>query len=270
MLRPTLTGNASFSLSTTSSDKTSRNREQNATTTQPEQPTTTTADTTVSLSQQAKDFFASLEEDREAISRLNEFSTASRKANARARLEAIKREIERLKAMLMRFGTAPAYVLKQLKQLSSQLGQAAAQLGESSSAGTGSSSTEAYSAVQSLADGETGNTTSMVADTPSSADSQTDDESAEDDSETGDSASIIKSFYSGISEQLQENDSRHKDAQLLKDVVRELRALLSMIKSKMRDDEKDDSDVKKDIAAVQQQLDVGDQAAQQINVGTLL
>ena len=266
MLRPTLTGNASFSLSTATSDKTSRSREQNATTTQPEQPTTT-ADATVSLSQQAKDFFASLEEDREAISRLNEFSAASRKANARARLEAIKREIERLKAMLMRFGTAPAYVLKQLKQLSSQLGQAAAQLGESSSAEAGSSSTAAYSTVQSLADGETGGTTSTVADTPSSDDSQTDDASTEDDSET---ASVLKSFYSGISEQLQESDSRHQDAQLLKDVVRDLRALLSMIKSKMRDDEKDDSDVKKDIAAVQQQLDVGDQAAQQINVGTLL
>ena len=269
MLRPTLTGNASFSLSTATSDKTSRSREQNATTTQPEQPTTTT-DTTVSLSQQAKDFFASLEEDREAISRLNEFSAASRKANARARLEAIKREIERLKAMLMRFGTAPAYVLKQLKQLSSQLGQAAAQFGESSGAEAGSSSTAAYSTVQSLADGETGSTTSTVTDTPSSDDSQTDDASTEDDSETGDSACVLKSFYGGISEQLQESDSRHQDAQLLKDVVRDLRALLSMIKSKMRDDEKDDSDVKKDIAAVQQQLDVGELAAQQINVGTLL
>ena len=268
MLRPTLTGNASFSLSTASSDKTSRSREQNATTTQPEQ--TATTDTTVSLSQQAKDFFASLEEDREAINRLNEFSDASRKADARARLEAIKREIERLKAMLMRFGDAPAYVLKQLKQLSSQLGQAASQLGESSSAGAGSSSTAAYSAVQSLADGETGSTTSTVADKASSADSQTDDESAEDDSETGDSASIIKSFYGGISEQLQKSDSRNDDEQLLKDVVRELRALLSMIKSKMRDDEKDDSDVKKDIASVEQQLDAGEQAAQQINVGTLL
>jgi len=267
MLRPTLTGNASFSLSTASSDKTSRSREQNATTTQPEQ---TTADTTVSLSQQAKDFFASLEEDRQAINRLNEFSNASRKADARARLEAIKREIERLKAMLMRFGDAPAYVLKQLKQLSSQLGQAASQLGESSSAGAGSSSTAAYSTVQSLADGETGSTTSTVARTASSADSQTDDESAEDDSETGDSASMIKSFYGGIIEQLQKSDSRNDDEQLLKDVVRELRALLSMIKSKMRDDEKDDSDVKKDIASVEQQLDAGEQAAQQINVGTLL
>lgn len=267
MLRPTLTGNASFSLSTASSDKTSRSREQNATTTQPEQAT---ADTTVSLSQQAKDFFASLEEDREAINRLNEFSDASRKADARARLEAIKREIERLKAMLMRFGDASAYVLKQLKQLSSQLSQAATQLGESSSGGAGSSSTAAYSTVQSLADGETGSTTSAVARTASSADGQTDDESAEDDSETGDSASIIKSFYGGISEQLQKSDSRNSDEQLLKDVVRELRALLSMIKSKMRDDEKDDSDVKKDIASVEQQLDAGEQAAQQINVGTLL
>lgn len=267
MLRPTLTGNASFSLSTASSDKTSRSREQNATTTQPEQ---TTADTTVSLSQQAKDFFASLEEDREAINRLNEFSDASRKADARARLEAIKREIERLKAMLMRFGDAPAYVLKQLKQLSSQLGQAASQLGESSSAGAGSSSTAAYSTVQSLADGEAGSTTSAVTRAASSADGQTDDESAEDDSETGDSASMIKSFYGGISEQLQKSDSWNDDEQLLKDVVRELRALLSMIKSKMRDDEKDDSDVKKDIASVEQQLDAGEQAAQQINVGTLL
>lgn len=269
MLRPTLTGNASFSLSTASSDKTSRNREQNSTAPLPEQ-TTTTSDTTVSLSQQAKDYYASLQNDLEAINRLNEFSAASRKADARAKLEAIKREIERLKAMLMRFGAAPAYVLKQLKQLSAQLGQAAAQLGESSSTGTGSSSTAAYSTVQSLADGDTESTTDAVADTPSSEDSQTDDDATSDDSETGDSASIMKSLYSGISEQLQESDSRHKDAQLIKDVVRELRALLSMIKNKMRDDEKDDSDVKKDIAAVQQQLDVGDQAAQQINVGTLL
>lgn len=268
MLRPTLTGNASFSLSTATSDKTSRSREQNATTTQPEQ-TTTTADTTVSLSQQAKDFFASLQQDREAISRLNEFSAASRKADARARLEAIKREIERLKTMLMRFGSAPAYVLKQLKQLSAQLGQAAAQLGESSSAGT-DSSTSAYSTVQSLADSDAGSKTSTVANSQSSADEQTEDETASDDSETGDSTSLMKSFYSGISEQLQDNDSRHKDAQLLKDVVRELRALLSMIKSKMRDDEKDDQDVKKDIAAVQQQLDAGDQVVQQMDIGSLL
>lgn len=255
MLRPTLTGYASFSLSTAISDKTSRSREQNATTTQLEQTTaTTTADTTVSLSQQAKDYYASLQKDLETINRLNEFSAASRKADARDKLEAIKREIERLKALLMSFGAASAYVLKQLKQLSAQLGQAAAQLGESS--------TSANSTVQSLADSEAVSKTSTVVDSQSSADEQTEDETASDSGETGDSASPMKSFYSGISEQLQDNDSRHKDAQLLKDVVRELRALLSMIKSKMRDDEKDDQNVKKDIAAVQQQLDAGDQVVQ--------
>ncbi|MDU7199504.1 MAG: hypothetical protein E6288_16210, partial [Enterobacteriaceae bacterium] len=97
MLRPTLTGNASFSLSTATSDTTSRNREQNSASALPQQATAT-ADSTVSLSQQAKDYYTNLQNDLEAVNRLNEFSAASRKADARAKLEAIKREIERLKA----------------------------------------------------------------------------------------------------------------------------------------------------------------------------
>jgi hypothetical protein len=182
---------------------------------------------------------------------LNEFSAASRKADARAKLEAIKREIERLKAMLMRFGNASAYVLKQLKQLSAQMGQAASQLGQSDSASTSnsvdtsSSGTAAYSAIQSLADGNAGSKTDAMAAARASDDGQENHKSASDDSETSDSAGLTQSLYSGIREQLQESDSRHKDAQLLKDVVRELRSLLSMVKSKMRDEDKDDRDVKK-------------------------
>jgi hypothetical protein len=258
MLRPTLTGNARFLLSTATLDTTSRNREQNSASPLPEQ-TPPPADSTVSLSQQAKDYFASLQNDLEALNRLDEFSAASRKADARARLEAIKREIERLKALLMRFGHASAYVLKQLKQLSAQLGQAASQLGQSDSAATPHSSTAAYSAIQSLTDGDAGSKTATLAGAQSSIDDPADDASASDGSETDNSASSMKSIYNGIREQLQERDSRHKDAQLFKDVERELRALLSMVKRKMRDDDKDDPATKKDIDAVQQQLDTGAQ-----------
>jgi hypothetical protein len=82
MLRPTLTGNARFLLSTATLDTTSRNREQNSASPLPEQ-TPPPADSTVSLSQQAKDYFASLQNDLEALNRLDEFSAASRKADAR-------------------------------------------------------------------------------------------------------------------------------------------------------------------------------------------
>lgn len=275
MLRPTLTGNASFSLSTATSDTTSRNREQNSASALPQQATAT-AESTVSLSQQAKDYYNNLQNDLEAVNRLNEFSAASRKADARAKLEAIKREIERLKAMLMRFGNASAYVLKQLKQLSAQMGQAASQLGQSDSASTSNSAdttnsgTAAYSAIQSLTDGNAGSKTDAMAAAHAADDGQENHKSASDDSETSDSAGLTQSLYSGIREQLQESDSRHKDAQLLKDVVRELRSLLSMIKSKMRDEDKDDRDVKKDIDAVQQQLDTGDQAMQQMGFQSIV
>ncbi len=258
MLRPTLTGNARFLLSTATLDTTSRNREQNSASPLPEQKPPP-ADSTVSLSQQAKDYFASLQNDLEALNRLDEFSAASRKADARARLEAIKREIERLKALLMRFGHASAYVLKQLKQLSAQLGQAASQLGQSDSTATPPGSTAAYSAIQSLTDGDAGSKTATLAGAQSFIDDPADDASASDGSETDNSASSMKSIYNGIREQLQERDSRHKDAQLFKDVERELRALLSMVKRKMRDDDKDDPATKKDIDAVQQQLDTGAQ-----------
>ncbi|MCL5497766.1 hypothetical protein M5Y49_03575 [Escherichia coli] len=260
MLRPTLTGNASFSLSTATSDKTSRNREQNSAAALAPQ-TTDSADSTVSLSQQAKEYYARLQNDAEAISRLDEFSAASRKADARARLEAIKREIERLKALLMRFGNASAYVLKQLRQLSAQMGQAASQLGQSdsTSTSTGNSTTAAYSAIQSLTESDAGSKAATPAGAQSSTGAPAEDESASDGSETEDSSHTTKAIYSGIREQLQERDSRHKDAQLLKDVERELRSLLSMVKSKMREDDKDDRDMKKDIEAVQQQLDMSAQ-----------
>lgn len=258
MLRPTLTGNASFSLSTATSDKTSRNREQNSAAALAPQ-TTDSADSTVSLSQQAKEYYARLQNDAEAISRLDEFSAASRKADARARLEAVKREIERLKALLMRFGNASAYVLKQLRQLSAQMGQAASQLGQSDSTSTGNSTTAAYSAIQSLTESDAGSKAATPAGAQSSTGAPAEDESASDGSETEDSGHTTKAIYSGIREQLQERDSRHKDAQLLKDVERELRSLLSMVKSKMREDDKDDRDMKKDIEAVQQQLDMSAQ-----------
>lgn len=260
MLRPTLTGNASFSLSTATSDKTSRNREQNSAAALAPQ-TTDSADSTVSLSQQAKEYYARLQNDAEAISRLDEFSAASRKADARARLEAIKREIERLKALLMRFGNASAYVLKQLRQLSAQMGQAASQLGQSDSTSTSTdnSTTAAYSAIQSLTESDAGSKAATPAGAQSSTGAPAEDESASDGSETEDSSHTTKAIYSGIREQLQERDSRHKDAQLLKDVERELRSLLSMVKSKMREDDKDDRDMKKDIEAVQQQLDMSAQ-----------
>jgi hypothetical protein len=159
----------------------------------------------------------------------------------------------------MRFGHASAYVLKQLKQLSAQLGQAASQLGQSDSTATPPGSTAAYSAIQSLTDGDAGSKTATLAGAQSFIDDPADDASASDGSETDNSASSMKSIYNGIREQLQERDSRHKDAQLFKDVERELRALLSMVKRKMRDDDKDDPATKKDIDAVQQQLDTGAQ-----------
>lgn len=52
--------------------------------------------------------------------------------------------------------------------------------------------------------------------------------------------------------------------------MRELRSLLSMVKSKMRDEDKDDRDVKKDIDAVQQQLNTGDQAMQQMGFQSIV
>ena len=166
----------------------------------------------------------------------------------------------------MRFGHASAYVLKQLKQLSAQLGQAASQLGQSDSAATSHSSTAAYSAIQSLTDGDAGSKTATLAGAQSFIDDPADDASASDGSETDNSASSMKSIYNGIREQLQERDSRHKDAQLFKDVERELRALLSMVKRKMRDDDKDDPATKKDIDAVQQQLDTGAQQVAYQNI----
>ena len=43
-----------------------------------------------------------------------------------------------------------------------------------------------------------------------------------------------------------------------------------MVKSKMRDEDKDDRDVKKDIDAVQQQLNTGDQVMQQMGFQSIV
>lgn len=270
MLRPTNSNNSGFSFTVSSSDQTSRNREQAATTGDTGQ-TNAVPETTVSLSQQAREYIDGLRQDLDAITRMKEESAASRKAEARSRIEAIKREIERLKALLMRFGGSSSYILKQLKQLSAQLGQAAAQLGQSDGPSSGSASSEgatAYSSIQALSDGKTEGKNGETA-----ADARADQrgENAGDNHPASENTpSLAQTVYSAVSRALQPASERQADAQSLKDVVREMRSLLAMLKSKMREHDKNDRTVQKDEAAVQQQLNASEQTISQMDLTAIL
>ncbi|MCL6742438.1 hypothetical protein [Kosakonia sp. R1.Fl] len=247
MLRPTFTGSLDLYASSSAKGGTTRTQE----TTRTNETINATPASIVTLSPQAKEYYENLQENLNTLNRFTQENAQNSKANARAKLEALKREIARLKALAMLFGGSGGYIMKQLKQLSSQLGQLASQLGQSDNTGAGTSAdANAAGAVQ-VSSGESDEPAVKA---QAASDADVNDEENPTEKEKTEEVAGVQSTIDNVINTLQNASQRQEDARSLKEALRELKSLLSLIKSKMREEGKASDNERNDIASVEQNL----------------
>jgi len=249
MLRPTFTGSLDLYASSSAKGGTARTQEAPRT----HETVNPTPASIVTLSPQAKEYYDNLQENLNTLNRFTQENAQSSKANARAKLEALKREIARLKALAMLFGGSGGYIMKQLKQLSSQLGQLASQLGQSDNTGAGNSADAAASSAAQAAAGES-DESAAKAQAQATPDADVSDEENPTEKEKSAEIAGVQSTIDNVINTLQKSSQRQEDARSLKEALRELKSLLSLLKSKMREEEKASGNERNDIAAVEQNL----------------
>lgn len=247
MLRPTFTGSLDLYASSSAKGGTARTQE----TTRTNETVNATPASIVTLSPQAKEYYENLQEHLNTLKRFTQENAQNSKANARAKLEALKREIARLKALAMLFGGSGGYIMKQLKQLSSQLGQLASQLGQSDNTGAGTSAdANAAGAVPASA----GESDEPAVKAQAASDADVNDEVNPTGKEKTEEVVGVQSTIENVINTLQNTSQRQEDARSLKEALRELKSLLSLIKSKMREEGKASDNERNDIASVEQNL----------------
>lgn len=247
MLRPTFTG--SLDLYVSSSAKGGTVRTQEATRTS--EIVNPTPASIVTLSPQAKEYYENLQENLTTLNRFTQENARNSKANARAKLEALKREIARLKALAMLFGGSGGYIMKQLKQLSSQLGQLASQLGQSDNTGAGNG---ADANASDAAQASTGESDESAIKAQAASDAEVSDEENPTEKEKSAEIAGAQSTIDNVINTLQNASQRQEDARSLKEALRELKSLLSLIKSKMREEGKASGNERNDVTSVEQNL----------------
>ncbi|NUL38297.1 hypothetical protein [Kosakonia sacchari] len=247
MLRPTFTSTLDLYTSSSAKGGTARTQE----TTRTNETVNATPASIVTLSPQAKEYYENLQENLNTLNRFTQENAQNSKANARAKLEALKREIARLKALAMLFGGSGGYIMKQLKQLSSQLGQLASQLGQSDNTGAGNS---ADATASSAAQASAGESDEPAVKAQAVSDADVNDEENPTGKEKSEEVAGVQSTIDNVLNTLQKASQRQEDARSLKEALRELKSLLSLIKSKMRDEGKASGTERNDIASVEQNL----------------
>lgn len=247
MLRPTFTGSLDLYASSSAKGGTVRAHESTRT----NETVNPTPASIVTLSPEAKEYYENLQENLNTLNRFTQENAQNSKANARAKLEALKREIARLKALAMLFGGSGGYIMKQLKQLSSQLGQLASQLGQSDNTGAGNS---ADANASSAAQVSTGESDEPAIKAQAASDAEVSDEENPSEKEKSAEVAGVQSHIDNVINTLQNASQRQEDARSLKEALRELKSLLSLIKSKMREEGKASGNERNDIASIEQNL----------------
>ncbi|MEQ4450668.1 hypothetical protein ACFX4S_23890 [Kosakonia sp. YIM B13605] len=249
MLRPTFTGSLDLYASSSAKGGTARTQE----TARTNETVYATPASIVTLSPQAKEYYENLQENLNTLKRFTQENAQNSKANARAKLEALKREIARLKALAMLFGGSGGYIMKQLKQLSSQLGQLASQLGQSDNTGSGTSADANASGAAQASTGES-DESAVKAQAQAASDAEVSDKENPTEKEKSEEVAGVQSTIDNVINTLQNASQRQEDARSLKEALRELKSLLSLIKSKMREEGKASGNERNDIASVEQNL----------------
>jgi len=228
------------------------------------------SDVSVTLSEWAKKRFQETGKMAEALQRLEQDALDARKELARARLEEIKREIARLKALLMMSdGASVKGILRQLKQLASQIQGLAAVLGASGADGGSSGQASVGTASPVATEGAQAETASLSAVSGLEEASGHDVPSKEADaSRSPDNASLTGSAVIDVrgqaasAERQQEARQKREDARSLQETVQALKSLLEAIKKKLQETAKQDRQTAQDVTSVENRIQEAEQAFQ--------